>query len=410
MKIISCNHMAPFQSWLTSCSTLAFLCGMLMAVLLSGCAGLRDTNADPDQMAFRGDVHRPKSIFVFLDGTRNDAGSGTNVRKLFDAVKNRNDRQTTSVYIEGVGSAETPVLGAGLGYGMEKRIVRSYDFIAQAYRPGDEIFIIGFSRGAHQARALAGLLSYAGVPPQSAYPLETRLRNDERIVELVKDENDVDYVGKWRDWRPGDAPLLAAAIGKKTKLTMVPVDVKFLGVWDTVPGSAFKDYGVCKEKVDRKAGDRYKSDSYPPIRKIFHAVSLDEKRSRFSPLLLCPAMDGERTVVSEVWFSGAHADVGGGYGNADGLSNISLQWMMTALAQSYSALPVTDLEADAMGLAHWSIGQAPANALSHCIDRSVPDGAIKDASVEKRIAAGNAPLHIDGTIQQRPYPLSCPKT
>ena len=35
-------------------------------------------------------------------------------------------------------------------------------------------------------------------------------------------------------------------------------------------------------------GERYKSDSYPPIHQIAHAVSLNEKRSKFAPLSSSP--------------------------------------------------------------------------------------------------------------------------
>ena len=71
-------------------------------------------------------------------------------------------------------------------------------------------------------------------------------------------------------------------------------------------------------------GERYKTDSYPPIRHMAHAVSLDEKRSKFTPLLLCQAINPTYTEINEVWFPGAHSDVGGGYQDSLELSNISL--------------------------------------------------------------------------------------
>lgn len=36
---------------------------------------------------------------------------------------------------------------AGFGFGMDEKIAEAYNFIANNYGPGDEIFIFGFSRG-----------------------------------------------------------------------------------------------------------------------------------------------------------------------------------------------------------------------------------------------------------------------
>src|SRR5262249_19458890 len=153
-----------------------------------------------------------------------------------------------------------------------------------------------------------------------------------------------DYWEHWQSWQPGQAPVLAPEIkekrinGKKGR-DVQAVEVTFVGIWDTVPGSSLKNYGYCKEEkgVVKKygssilpgvdEGERYKIDSYPVIRRIAHAVALDEKRSKFSPLLLCPAINPPSTKVHEMWFPGAHADVGGGYKDSDALSGISLNWM-----------------------------------------------------------------------------------
>lgn len=405
--------MAPVRSrmgrrlprWMACC--LALVVGMAT----SACATSDDGHAQPAAMEkpFAGDAAKAKRIFVFLDGTRNDAGSSTNVRRLFEAVVDTADPQTTGMYIEGVGTTETPILGAGLGLGMEARILRAYDFIAQAYRPGDAIFIVGFSRGAHQARALAGLLAYAGVPPASKDDGDARLRLYNRIIEITKKKSDSDYEQAWKDWRPGTAPPLGADIARELGLSMQAAEVAFLGVWDTVPGSSFKHFYGCREMADRRAGDRYKSGSYPPIRNIYHAVALDEKRSKFHPLLVCPPLNPAYTSVSEVWFPGAHADVGGGYADSQALSNISLQWMMAALGRTYEPpLPAARFAGDPLGLAHWSIGDWPANSLSHCEDRLPPADAIKDASVDRRARAAAVPVRVNGVVQRLSYPPRCP--
>ncbi|OEZ97966.1 hypothetical protein JAB9_23200 [Janthinobacterium sp. HH107] len=380
-----------------------------MAMLLSACAAMGDYgNPVITEKAFAGDPALPKNIFVFLDGTRNDSASGTNVRQMFDAVVNANDVQTSAIYIEGVGSVDSPVLGASLGFGMEPRILRGYDFIAQAFRPGDKLYIFGFSRGAHQARALAGLIAYAGVPAKSEDVVQQRLQRGNAILELVKTKNDIDYMDAWRNWLPGQEPIVGKELHERFQLRMSPVEVQFLGLWDTVPGSLFKDFGMCKELSDRRDGDRYKSDSYPPIRRILHAVSHDEKRSRFRPILLCPPINADYTSVSELWFPGSHADIGGGYDDTRALSDLSLAWMRADLTQHY-ALPPTQLAGDPMGVAHWSISDWPGNLFSHCEDRLKPAGALASAGLTTRDSAHRAQLSVRGTIDDWPYPLFCPR-
>jgi len=230
---------------------------------------------------------------------------------------------------------------------------------------------------------------------------------------------------KWAGWKPGQKPFLAGEIRRTLKLEMRAVEVTFLGQWDTVPGSSLKKYEYCKEKkgifkrylywllpiVDK--GDRYKSDSYPAIRQIAHAVSLDEKRSRFAPLLLCRAISPKYTKVNEVWFPGAHADVGGGYQDSDkhssnSLAAVSLTWMVDLLEGSYKfRRGFLRPEGNAKDLAHWSIGDFPANFGSACIDRKPSFGATIHPSVNVRADAPQVPIRWHGTVEYKSYPIYC---
>ncbi len=56
--------------------------------------------------------------------------------------------------------------------------------------------------------------------------------------------------------------------------------------------------------------------------KALHLVSLDDKRKAFQPTLM-----NKDHRVTEVWFAGAHSDVGGGYFH-DGLSDTSLRFFL----------------------------------------------------------------------------------
>jgi hypothetical protein len=58
------------------------------------------------------------------------------------------------------------------------------------------------------------------------------------------------------------------------------------------------------------------------VLRALHLVSLDDKRKAFQPTLM--NQDGR---VREIWFPGAHSDVGGGY-NFDGLSDNALRYLL----------------------------------------------------------------------------------
>jgi hypothetical protein len=64
-----------------------------------------------------------------------------------------------------------------------------------------------------------------------------------------------------------------------------------------------------------------------------HALAVDERRREFPPTLWTPPsppVPGQ--TLEQVWFSGVHCDVGGGYPES-GLSDITLSWMMGKAAK-----------------------------------------------------------------------------
>lgn len=396
----------------------------IIAIIHTGCTTSSTRTSEAvtyftSVMPLAGDGSLPKKIFVFLDGTANTPGSETNVWKLYQRVVANSDKQTTAKYIAGVGSAESAQLSeAALGKGMESRILNGYRFIAENYATSDQIYLFGFSRGAHQARSLAGLISYAGVM-RAIGDVASIMDNANEIIELVKTQRDSEHFSEWLTWSKNQPPLLSSQLNEKLNIKVVPASIRFLGLWDTVPGSSLKNYGVCKEDigvvkdklsffipgVDR--GERYKTDSYPAISHIAHAVSLDEKRSKFAPLLICAPIVASQTTVTETWFPGAHADVGGGYKDSTDLSHLTLNWMIEQLNGHYALTSEPEYMSNATGLAHWSMGDEPANYLSDCKDRIPPDDAQRHSSVDTRQAAGLVPVRWKGEVKRMKYPISC---
>jgi uncharacterized protein (DUF2235 family) len=123
------------------------------------------------------------NIAVFLDGTGNyrdeSNEKNTNVFKLYQSALSSGH---ICHYIRGVGTDYSSallgparkgprwrdVVDQAFGRGATLRIKDAYRFIAQRYRPEDQLFLFGFSRGAFFARALAGFLDKVGLLSASA--------------------------------------------------------------------------------------------------------------------------------------------------------------------------------------------------------------------------------------------------
>ena len=79
-----------------------------------------------------------------------------------------------------------------------------------------------------------------------------------------------------------------------------------IGIWDTVGA-----VGLPNNNRDKAAfGEHYYHRVTIPqqVRHTYHAVSIDDERREFAPVLV-----KRRPGVEEVWFPGMHSDVGGGY-------------------------------------------------------------------------------------------------
>jgi len=91
-------------------------------------------------------------------------------------------------------------------------------------------------------------------------------------------------------------------------------------VFDTVASISVPN--ICK--CDRPKSEVVFEDHSLPsnVKKALHLLSLDDKRRAFQPTLM-----NREDKVMEVWFAGAHADVGGGY-YEDSLSDIAMRFYL----------------------------------------------------------------------------------
>src|SRR5439155_9842936 len=110
----------------------------------------------------------PKRIVVCCDGTWNtrDQVAPTNVDRICDAIlpADESGMPQLKFYHRGIGTnGWDRILGGATGLGLSKCIRDTYEFIVQNFTPGDELFLLGFSRGAYTARSLAGFIKNCGV-------------------------------------------------------------------------------------------------------------------------------------------------------------------------------------------------------------------------------------------------------
>lgn len=204
------------------------------------------------------------------------------------------------------------------GRGINRQIRRVYGFVASRYRPGDRIFLFGYSRGAYAVRSLAGVIDRVGLLKSE----HATVRNIRQVYRL--------YQGAV------DAP---SASNFKALYCHDNTEIEMIGVWDTV-----KSLGLRLPLIWRwtELPHRFHNTELGPhIRHGYHALARDETREAFAPILWTSSDDWDST-VEQMWFRGAHGDIGGqidGYDAARPLANIPLVWMLDKAESCELPLP-----------------------------------------------------------------------
>lgn len=248
----------------------------------------------------------PKNIILCFDGTCNDPedalqhlslggnvedDSITNILKLHllfggDLRGKSVFSDQASFYYSGVGT-----YGSWLDKLINKTVAppnqdvstilkRAISDLYRHYETGDRLFVFGFSRGAAIARRFASVL-----------------------------------------------PTTFPALGK------TPPDIRFMGLFDTV--AAIKKPNLLNKELQPASDVVFENRSISPlVQEALHLLSMDDRRIAFFPTLI-----NKDDRVTEIWFAGAHSDVGGGY-RYDGLSDNTLQFMLDELERRALGLSI----------------------------------------------------------------------
>lgn len=257
-----------------------------------------------------------KRLVVCCDGTWNSRSqrAPTNVVKVKDAVAAEDAAGVVQLahYHEGVGAGVGPIgriAGGAFGWGLSANVRDAYRFVVEHYEPGDELFFFGFSRGAYTARSVVGFIRNCGV---------LRREHAGRIDEAY----DV-----YRDREPGSAPVSPAAQRFRANYSHEDVTpIRFIGVWDTVGALGIPLSGGRLLNLLNRRWQFHDTQLTSTVKAAYQALAVDEHRKAFVPAVWQPSPAADGQVREQVWFAGAHSDVGGGYPE-QGLSGLTLRWM-----------------------------------------------------------------------------------
>lgn len=277
--------------------------------------------------------NRKKRIVVCCDGTGNDfsspnvhphdddSGCNSNVVKFYTSLEVGRTAQgieQVAYYHPGVGTMGAPTAtnaftrlmtkigGLAFGLGFKENVFDAYRYLMENYNDNgggderDEVYIVGFSRGAYTARALAGLLDGYGLLCRG-------------------NEGHLPYAWKMYAEQHEHRGLREPKAADSFKETFSHKDfrIHFVGVWDTV-----SSVGWIAEPL--RLFNVAKNETIDIAR---HAISIDERRCFFNDNLW--GEPSAKTDLLQVWFSGVHSDVGGSYPqDGSGLSTTTLKWML----------------------------------------------------------------------------------
>jgi uncharacterized protein (DUF2235 family) len=284
-----------------------------------------------------------RKIILLSDGTGNSSAKiwRTNVWRIFEAIDLSGSDQV-AIYDDGVGTSSFKlwaILGGAFGIGLKRNVIDIYKFASRNYRDAaDEIFGFGFSRGAFTIRTVIGLILDQGL-------IDVRNVADSELDKLAhrayRSFRRRNFYTNWGIASHAVKRLLGFTTPKggpeAQTGTIAAPSVRFLGLWDTVAA-----YGLPVDEMTRGVSqwiwplELPSHTLNPKIQRACHALSLDDERTTFHPVLWNERHETTKAGapystkderISQVWFAGMHANVGGGYPD-DSLACVPLYWIM----------------------------------------------------------------------------------
>lgn len=326
-----------------------------------------------------------RTLVICLDGTGDQFDHDNSNVVNFVACLKKDDPSQLTYYQSGIGTYDghgltsgfSAVIDMAVGSGLGTHVKDAYRFLMQNYREGDKICLLGFSRGSYTARCLAGMLHKVGLLPahnraQVSFAYNF-YKNDtpegwKMSAEFKKTfctDVQVYFIGLW------DCVASVGFIPRKLPFSKTPTNSIHYFRHAMALDEHRARFKVCQwQGRDPEAESRSTSDNAPQakvkagnrIRRMFSSwfgsaprTGANDAIDKHSPASLASQLkkfeheeDQSKlesqfdkddhsihkhivTDVLEVWFTGAHADIGGGAVLNDErhkLSRIPLRWMI----------------------------------------------------------------------------------
>ncbi len=299
-----------------------------------------------------------KNIILFADGTGNKGGytPDSNVYKVYNAIDLHDpSKEQITFYDDGIGTQKNKYmrgLSGALGFGFRTNVCDLYEFLARNYEPEDQVYLMGFSRGAATIRALCGFIATCGLVKgtgANGKKLDRKTLQD-RVEEAFKGYVKLQQI-KIRETKiqthenkflAEQKRFLFKQVREQKSHSIIPF--KFLGVWDTVSSLGFPQkrnitslgmylfnaFFMCLDRLSDWGIFRHRFYNYELTNNVQYAcqaLAIDDERTSFWPMVWSERNRSISLPVEQVWFAGMHSNVGGGY-RRSGMANVALEWMM----------------------------------------------------------------------------------
>jgi uncharacterized protein (DUF2235 family) len=291
-----------------------------------------------------------RQLVVLCDGTSNSVGmgQGTNVFRMLSVLQVK-DPSKVVFYDPGVGSPsyapettwvekakqfKNRIQGLAFGNGVFENIAQAYEFLMREYREGDEIYVMGFSRGAFTARAVVGMVNAFGLLPMHSnnlLPMLLHVYFTETDAMPKRSQEEIHLPPK----------RTRQVLIDKVRDNNIPenrrdITVQFVGVWDTVATLGIppldRQISVVAKMTDQQGRPK-------KFRHVRQALALDEQRVMFKPRpyqdkdIPFDHNDPHKQSLAQRWFPGSHCDVGGTHWDNSAISESAMAWLLSEAAQ-----------------------------------------------------------------------------
>lgn len=320
--------------WLTGSHPTATLFEIYFVTKVSEALPLSDatTARKEEPMAANHESDSGRNLVLCSDGTGQRGGkSRTNVWRIYQAI-DRTARQPEQLafYEDGVGVEDFKpfkLIGGATGAGLSHNIRLLYRWLMLNYRDGDNVYLFGFSRGAYTVRTFAGMLAHCGLVVGGNLNGAHAQAISREVYSGYYRCSLLGRIFRGPVRKPLPSPFQPKSVQTAQSFEVIRPRIRFLGVWDTVGAVGLPPW--------------LRRGRLNPVNRIFrfhdinannwqaagHAMAIDDERKSFWPEPL-PEANAADQEISQVWFAGAHSNVGGGYPK-DGLAFSALDWMMT---------------------------------------------------------------------------------